>query len=59
MSSTRKIVIAFAVSALVLQLAGCGQQKPAGGDKKQGTTQDGNADTAKDTTSQPQQDTAQ
>lgn len=53
----RNMLMVLTAAALVLQLAGCGQQRPAGG----GGTQQ-KSDTAKDTTTQPQdttQDTTQ
>ncbi|HEX3020481.1 MAG TPA: hypothetical protein VHP36_09265 [Chitinispirillaceae bacterium] len=51
MSIVKKILIVLTVTTLVLQIPGCGQQRPSSG----GTQQKDGA--AKDTTSQPQ-DTA-
>jgi len=69
MSIAKRILMVLAVTTLVLQLPGCGQQRPAGGGTQQqqggaGSQQQGNgkSDTAKDTTTQPQDtvsDTAQ
>lgn len=61
MSIAKRILMVLAVTTLILQLPGCGQQRPAGGGTQQGSQQqDGNgqSDTAQDTTTQPQ-DTAQ
>jgi hypothetical protein len=69
MSIAKRILIVLAVTALVLQLPGCGQQRPAGGGTQQqggsGSQQqqgNGESDTAEDTTTRPQDtvsDTAQ
>ncbi len=65
MSIAKRILMVLAVTTLVLQLPGCGQQRPAGGGTQQESgskKQNGNADTAQDTTTQPQDtvsDTAQ
>lgn len=65
MSIAKRVLLVLATAALVFQLTGCGQQRPAGGGgNQQGTQQDTaqqKADTARDTTTQPQdttQDTA-
>ncbi len=59
----KRILMVLAVVTLAFQLPGCGQQRPAGGGTQQGGAQkNGNTDTAKDTTTQPQDtvsDTAQ
>ncbi len=70
MSIVKRILLVLAVTTLVFQLPGCGQQRPAGGgtQKQQeggGSQQqqgNGESDTAQDTTTQPQDtvsDTAQ
>lgn len=71
MSIAKRILMVLAVTTLVLQLPGCGQQRPAGGGTQQqpggsGSQQqqqgNGQSDTAQDTTTQPQDtvsDTAQ